>query len=516
MQNAAQFEKNTPHPGQERGPDVVNGETDGHEQLSGVRLWSVIIGLGLAAFLMGMGGSIVSTAVPRITNYFHSIADIGWYGSAYFLSSCALQPLTGQLYTHFPSKYVFISFLAIFETGSVICGASNSSNMLIVGRAIAGAGGAGVLNGAITIVRAAVSKQQRPFIIGIISAILATGSVSGPIIGGALTEERSWRWCFYINPFLGAFAAFVLAILPIPEQRKKTVTRSTIIPTLRKLDFPGFALFAPAVIMCLLALEWGGHKYPWISATIIGLFCGAFGMFCVFLAWEHHKGDTAMISLQMFRKRVVYLGCSTLFFQFGTLLVLSYYLPIWFQVIKGASPEMSGVMTLPTLVSQALASVIAGKLVSKIGYYTPFALGGSMLTSIGSGLMTTFDPSTSTGKWIGYQIMTGTGRGMVIQMPLTAISDLLSGDDLASAVAVLVFCQYFGGALMLAIGQTAFLARLGPALESFAPNISAEVLVNAGATNTRTIVPAAELDGVLMAYNRALTQTFVSLELIQA
>lgn len=510
MQNAVQIEKVSPPDDQAKGSEVITKGTDGAGQLTGVKLWSVVAGLGLAAFLMSMGGSIVATAVPRITNYFHSIADIGWYGSAYLLASCAMQPLTGQLYTHFRSKHVFISFLVIFETGSVICGASQSSNMLIIGRAVAGASGAGLLNGAITIIRAAASKQQRPFIVGILSAVAATGSVSGPLIGGALTEERSWRWCFYINPFSGAFTALVLIVLPIPEQRKKDVRRSALVPTLKKIDFPGFALFAPAVVMCLLALEWGGHKYPWSSATIIGLLCGAFCTFCIFLAWEHHKEDAAMISLKVFRTRVVHLGCATLFFQFGTLLVLSYYLPLWFQVIKGATPEMSGVMTLPTLVSQALASVLAGKLVSKIGYYTPFALGGSILAAIGSGLMTTFVPSTGAGKWIGYQIMTGTGRGMVIQMPLTAVNDLISSDDVASAVAILVFCQYFGGALLLALGQTVFLARIGPALERFAPSVSTEALINAGATNIRTVVPAAELNAVLLAYNRALTQTFVS------
>jgi MFS family permease len=298
-------------------PGVANCETDGEMQLSGVRIWSVVGGLGLTAFFMGMSGSIVSTAVPRITNYFHSIADIGWYGSAYILSSCCLQPLSGQIYTHFPSKYVFISFLGLFATGSVICGASTSSNMFIAGRAICGAGGAGLLNGAITIIRAAVSRQQRPFIVGIISAIAATGSLSGPLIGGALTEYVSWRWCFYINPLSGAVTAFVLAILPIPEQREKNVTRSTLIPTLRRLDFPGFALFTPAVVMFLLALEWGGHQYSWSSSTIIGLFCGAFGMVCIFLFWENHQGDAAMISLRMFRRRVVFLGCSTVFMQFG-------------------------------------------------------------------------------------------------------------------------------------------------------------------------------------------------------
>lgn len=121
-----------------------------------------------------------------------------------------------------------------------------------------------------------------------------------------------------------------------------------------------------------------------------------------------------------------------------------------------------------------------------------------MLTAIGSGMMTTFIPSTSTAKWIDYQIMTGTGRGMVMQMPLTTINDLLSVEDVASAVAILVFCQYFGGAFFLSLGQTVFLARLGSALQRFAPNVRAQDLINAGATNIRTAVLAAELKGVIL------------------
>jgi hypothetical protein len=130
------------------------------------------------------------------------------------------------------------------------------------------------------------------------------------------------------------------------------------------------------VAMCLLALEPGGDHYPWNSSTIIGLLCGASSLFCFFLIWEHHKGGTATIPLMMFRGRVVSLGCSTMFLQFGALLLLTYWLPIWFQVVKGEGPDMSGVMILPILTSQALSSTISGKLVSTVGHYTPFALEG--------------------------------------------------------------------------------------------------------------------------------------------
>jgi hypothetical protein len=132
-------------------------------------------------------------------------------------------------------------------------------------------------------------------------------------------------------------------------------------PLLRELDLVGFGLFAPACVMFLLAVNWGGSTYPWKSATIIGLLCGSFGTACVFAVWQWHRGDRAMIPPTIISNRLVLSGCFVSGFQMGALSLLAYYLPLWFQVVKDASPTLSGVMTLPSAISQVLGSLIGGK-----------------------------------------------------------------------------------------------------------------------------------------------------------
>lgn len=136
----------------------------------------------------------------------------------------------------------------------------------------------------------------------------------------------------------------------------------TVKSVLSKLDLVGFSLFAPFTVMILMALQWGGQKYAWSSAMIIGLLCGGVSTLLAFLAWEWYIGDKAMIPFSMIRKRVVWCSCLVCGFFFGSLLMFSYYLPIYFQTIKGASPTMSGVYMLPSILTQMIAAVVSGKL----------------------------------------------------------------------------------------------------------------------------------------------------------
>ncbi|MCJ1383359.1 hypothetical protein MMC17_006472 [Xylographa soralifera] len=188
--------------------------------------------------------------------------------------------------------------------------------------------------------------------------------------------------------------------------------------------------------------------------------------------------------------------------------MLGYYLPIWFQAVKDASPTESGIMILATVVAQIFSAPIAGILVSRIGYYTPFALFGSVLTTIGTGLYSTFTPSTPTANWIGYQILTGAGRGMAIQQPITATQANLPAAQANIGSALVLFFQYLGATLFIAFGQTVFISRLGNNLSTFAPSVNASDIMNIGATELRQEFSGAELEGVILAYNQALTQTF--------
>lgn len=237
---------------------------------------------------------------------------------------------------------------------------------------------------------------------------------------------------FYINLPIGALVAVLLVFVEIPDQAKKPSIKSAMDTILHKLDLVGFVLFAPAAIQLLLALEYGGSKYPWGSATVIGLFCGAAGTFALFLYWEYRHGDRAMIPLSMVAKRTVWSSCLVMVSLFAMVLSAAYYLPVYFQAIKNESPLMSGVYMLPSILSQLAFAVTSGalskfprmpakqsdltlSLVGKFGYYLPWAVFCGIATAIASGLISTFTPFTPVGKWVGYQILLGAGRGAGFQ-----------------------------------------------------------------------------------------------------
>ncbi|KAJ8062472.1 hypothetical protein OCU04_009005 [Sclerotinia nivalis] len=281
--------------------ELENIQTDGHrpieshsndrsglQYVTGIRLAAITSAVTLTAFLITLDTSIVST-------------------------------------------YTYITFLALFEFGSLICALATSSSMLIVGRAIAGMGSAGVGNGALTIVSASVPLEKRALYFGITGSIGQLGVVLGPLIGGVFTEYTTWRWSFYINLPIGGIAIAILLWVTVPNIRVRKAERTTFTSLFHELDLAGCLLFAPTMTMFLLALEWGGSTYPWGCATIIGLFCGSAANLALFLIWEYKKGDSAMIPFQMVKKGVVYSAAFNIFFLFANNVITPYYLAIYFQ-----------------------------------------------------------------------------------------------------------------------------------------------------------------------------------------
>ena len=276
----------------------------------------------------------------------------------------------------------------------------------------------------------------------------------------------------------------------------------------KKLDLIGFALFAPAAIMFLLALQYGGNTYPWNSSEVIGLFVGAGVTFIVFCAWNYHKKDAAMIPVSMVSKRIVWSSCLVYGFLMSQMFTASYYLPIFFQGVLGASPTLSGVYLLPSILSQLFLAIGVGKLVGKVGYYLPFSIFSAVLMSIGNGLISTFQPYEDTGKWIGYQIILGAGRGSGLQMPIVAVQNNLQPMQIPVAMALVMFSQTFGGAMFLSFGDTIFTNSLRTLVGQFAPNVNVQAVIDAGATGFRNVVSGADLDNVLRAYAISVDRVF--------
>lgn len=301
--------------------------------------------------------------------------------------------------------------------------------------------------------------------------------------------------------------------------------------TIPELDLIGFTLFAPAAIMALLALYYGGNEFPWDSSQVIGLFVGAGVTITVFGFWERYMGDRAMIPPSMVSHHIVYTSAINGATLVASILVAAQYLPIYFQGVRGYGPAMSGVNTLPGILSQLLTVIVSGGLVQKLGYYLPFAAAGSAIGAVGNGLVTMFAPDTPTAKWIGYQIVLGSGRGIGMQMVrcrlyynevyingyqgIIAIQNLLPPEKIPVGIAFMIFCQNFAGAIFVVVGEVIFTQQLVKQILAHAPSVSVEAALAAGASasSVRALVPdgSPELAGVLLAFSNSVDKVFYML-----
>ncbi|KAF1845631.1 MFS transporter [Cucurbitaria berberidis CBS 394.84] len=485
---------------------AVEGEADFEYPAKG-KLAAITLALCLSVFCMALDNTIIATAIPRITDQFKALNDVGWYGSSYLLTTCATQLIYGKFYTFYSIKWVYLTALFIFELGSLICGVAPTSTALIIGRAVAGVGAAGIFSGAILIIANTVPLRQRPTYMGLVGGMYGIASVAGPLMGGAFTDHLTWRWCFYINlPFGAITAAFILFFFNINRRSKKT--EATWKQQLQKFDLHGTALFLPCVICLLLALQWGGSKYAWGSGRVIALLVISALLGIAFVAIQWWKQENATVPPRVFLNRNVW-GSAW----FGAMLgaaffILVYYLPIWFQAIKGVSATKSGIMNLPAILGLVIVSIAAGGLVTVIGYYTPFMLLSSVLMAIGAGLLSTFETDTNSAKWIGYQFIFGAGVGFGMQQTLIAVQATLPADDVAIGTAIIMFSQTLGGALFISVGQNVFTNQLIKNLAAVVPDLDSTLVLRTGATELKHAIPAQYLPGVLSAYNSALNSTF--------
>ncbi|KAJ5826940.1 hypothetical protein N7447_003703 [Penicillium robsamsonii] len=473
---------------------------------SGIALWSILGPVTIAYFLVFLDMCVVSTATPAITQRFNSLVDVGWYGGAYQLGSSALQPLTGKIYTHFNVKWSFLVFFFIFELGSVICGAAVSSPMFIVGRAIAGAGSSGIGNGAMTIISVILPRRKQAQFLGMNMGIGQLGIALGPILGGAFTQNVTWRWCFYINLPIGGALAILLFLFKIPEPTPKLPPRQVLKTAVKSLDLPGFMLISPAAVMFLLALQYGGTVHPWGSSVVIGLLVGAGVTFILFLFWEYRQGDGAMLPFAMIKKRIVWSAAGNLFFLLGAILVAEYYLAIYFQTVLHNSPIMSGVHMLPATLCLVFFTMLSGMMTEILGYYLPWNLGGSSMTAIGYGLMSLIKPTTASSKWLGYQVLYGVGSGAMTSAPYIAIQNLVPPPQIPVATAIIIFCQNMGGAVFLIVANSIFTNGLRAELQKHITEIGVnpDVLISTGLNSIRNLVSGDKLALALECYTKAI------------
>jgi MFS transporter, DHA2 family, glioxin efflux transporter len=345
----------------------------------------------------------------------------------------------GKAFKYFSLKSTFIITILLFEIGSLICAVAPNSNAFIVGRAIAGIGGAGISTGGTIIFAFSAEPKNRPTLMSFVGVSYTIAAIFGPLLGGAFTERLTWRWCFYINLPLGGAALILLAIFFRTPASAKPLDASWKEKSLQ-MDPLGTALAMGCIISFIIALQYGGQSHAWSSSVVVGLLVGFVALLITLIAWEIYQGDYAMLPPRLLKRRALWAGCIFQLFFSGSYFLLLYYLPLFFQSIQGVGAIQSGVHNLPLVVAGCFAIIAGGITVTKTRLTTPFMALGSALGCIGTGLLYTMNADTSTGKWIGYQILLGVAFAFPFQNALNLAQADADSADL-STVSSTIYCE---------------------------------------------------------------------------
>ncbi|KAF4818718.1 Efflux pump roqT [Colletotrichum siamense] len=479
------------------------------EWVEGWPLVFLIIGICLVVFIISVHRTIITTAIPQITSEFKSTSDIGWYGSAYLLTACAFQPLFGRIFVLFSVKWSYLLAMLMFLGGSLICALSPSSMVLIIGRAVAGFGSAGILTGSFVVVATAIPSRLRPAYTAIVGLMFGIGTTVGPLLGGVFTELVTWRWNFFVNlPVVGANMIIFLIFF---HPRQPPRVRPRFFDRILELDLLGNIFLLGACVMLFMALELTNRGQAWSSVRIIGLLSGSGATAIVFAAWQWWRQDGALIPPAIITHRTVAASCVAAFSTYGALMIHTYFLPLWFQAIRGEDAIMSGVDMIPYVATIGIFSLLSAVFVSVVGYPVPPAVVGGMIGTAGCGVLRLLSPGTSIAYWIGFEILVAAGFGMSIQQGLTAVQAVLPPDDISVGTAAVVASQSLGGAIFVSVGNTLFQNYLlRAAARNLVPGVNIRAVLRAGATAFRTAVPASALPRMMTVYNDALRVTFTA------
>jgi EmrB/QacA subfamily drug resistance transporter len=463
------------------------------------RVLVIFGGLMLALLISSLDQTIVSTALPTIVSDLGGLSQLSWVITGYLLASTVSTPLWGKLGDLYGRKPLFQASIVLFLAGSALCGLSQNMVELIVFRAVQGLGAGGLLVLVQAIIADVVPPRDRGRYQGLFGAVFGVTSVGGPLLGGFFVDTLSWRWIFYLNLPIGAAALLVIALaLPAAsEQRHHTI------------DYLGTVLLAVAATSLVMLTTLGGNVYPWASAPTYLLAIA--GVVCIigFVLAERRAAEPVM-PLELFRNRVFIYACAIGFAVGFALFGATTYLPLFMQVVNGASPTVSGLRLLPMVLGLLLTSILSGQLISRLGRYKIFPIIGTALMTVGLFLLSRMNEQTSLLTESLSMLVLGLGLGLVFQVLVIAVQNAVDYRNLGAATSDATFFRSIGGSFGTAVFGAIFSNQLAGHLSSLASTLPPGVKLSAaeGVASLRLLPPAVQAE-VIHAYALSLSTVFL-------
>jgi EmrB/QacA subfamily drug resistance transporter len=427
--------------------------TTAREPMTHAQIMRALSGLLLGLFCAILSSTVVTNALPRI------ISDLGGGQSAYtwvvtssLLTVTASTPLWGKLADQFSKKILVQSALVIYVVGSLVAGFAQNPATLITARVIQGLGGGGLSALGQIVLAAMISPRERGRYSGYLGATFAVATVGGPLLGGVITDTSwlGWRWCLFVGvPFA------VVALIVLQRTLNLPVTRRQV-----KVDWAGAFFITAAVCTLLIWVTFADDKYDWLSWQTYTLVGASIVLALIFLFVET-KAAEPIIPLRLFRNPTIALASTASLFVGIALFAGTVFFSQYFQLARGKSPTMSGVMTIPLIAGLFVSSTVSGRLITRTGKWKAWLLTGGALLTAGLGLLGTLRYDTSYLDIASYMALVGLGVGMTLQNLVLCTQNQVSSDDLGAASSTVTFFRSLGGAVGVSVLGSVLTTRIG-------------------------------------------------------
>jgi len=440
---------------------------------------------------------VVSTALPRIVGDLGGVTHLSWVVTAYVLASTVTTPLYGKLGDQYGRKRWLMIAIVIFLAGSALSGLAHSMDQLIAFRALQGLGAGGLLTGAIATIGDLVSPRERGQYMGYIMGVMTLAMIAGPLVGGYITENFSWRWIFYINmPIGGAALVYLAATMHLPRHRVK-----------HKIDYVGAITLAIAATSIILMTTWGGTQYAWGSVQVLGLIVLAILSTAAFLATEARAAEP-ILPLGVFRNRNFSVAIAMSFLLGLALFGALTFLPLYQQTVQHLSPTASGLMLIPMMLGSTVTALISGQVTTKTGRYKVLPIIGAGMMTIGMYLLTGLGLHTSLVTIGFYFAVIGLGMGFLMQITTLVAQNSVAPQEMGVASSSRTFFQQIGGSIGVAAFGAVFARRLVESLTAHLPG--AHVSVKGAQLNPATVnhLPVLVREDFFVAITHAVTGVF--------